>query len=481
MMSSVPQTAVKQNYTITSPTQQAMETKNPYRTLAPQMTPKPAVSKTPTYSEYIANKAKQVVNSPITQSFVRSLPGVGVGVTLASRYSQPRASTPTPTISTVATTPQVQQPPVAQSPKPDPLLSYYDSAPTGQSKIIDTQSKLDQDFLTKQYETKKALLEGQLPQAQQNFDRFSANVNAGIADQVANTAAEKAAIEKRSGETQKQIADARRAVKADREAQFAGLNTIDSAGAGSFTSANTNDDAAFNRDTTNNLETRDANLNAADRELNQYKREAQGLIDTENAKLQDTIRQIQSDISMTDEEKSYKIQSIYNEAQSKKQGIIDQYNQLKLERLSTVHKPLSPEQQSQISDFDNSINQVNGLTSLIQQYKDKFGPVAGRFNASNVYDTDSQVINSQIKAVAQMVGRALEGGVLRKEDVPKYEAILPNLTDTPEVAIGKINNVIQLLQGQRNTRAQGFGQIGYNTSQPQQQPVNNNDPLGLGF
>ena len=47
-----------------------------------------------------------------------------------------------------------------------------------------------------------------------------------------------------------------------------------------------------------------------------------------------------------------------------------------------------------------------------------------------------------MKAVAQQVGRAMEGGVLRAEDVPKYEAILPKITDTREVALEKIKMLV---------------------------------------
>ena len=45
----------------------------------------------------------------------------------------------------------------------------------------------------------------------------------------------------------------------------------------------------------------------------------------------------------------------------------------------------------------------------------------------------------------QTVGKALEGGVLRKEDEEKYKKILATLADTPETAIYKIESLISAL------------------------------------
>jgi len=46
----------------------------------------------------------------------------------------------------------------------------------------------------------------------------------------------------------------------------------------------------------------------------------------------------------------------------------------------------------------------------------------------------------------------MEGGVLRKEDEIKYRKMLPQITDTPQVARNKIKNVTEMLKLQRQTK-----------------------------
>jgi len=51
-------------------------------------------------------------------------------------------------------------------------------------------------------------------------------------------------------------------------------------------------------------------------------------------------------------------------------------------------------------------------------------------------------VQADIDRVKQTVGKALEGGVLRKEDEDKYKKILATITDTPETALYKIDAII---------------------------------------
>lgn len=126
---------------------------------------------------------------------------------------------------------------------------------------------------------------------------------------------------------------------------------------------------------------------------------------------------------------------------------------------------LSAPQLAQIADFDTSVQLVGNLTTVIDQYKDKFGVFKGRASQLNKYDTDAQLVEAQMRTVSQIVGRAMEGGVLRKEDEEKYRRMLPQLTDTPSVAKGKITQVQKMLQDQRNIRAKAFESAGYTTGE----------------
>lgn len=107
---------------------------------------------------------------------------------------------------------------------------------------------------------------------------------------------------------------------------------------------------------------------------------------------------------------------------------------------------------SQVSDLKASADMMETLDSVIDDYSDVIGPITGRARKLNPYDTKAQDFQSQMMAVAQVVGRAMEGGVLRAEDMPKYRAILPQITDTPEVAKAKIANVKKLLRQQIESR-----------------------------
>jgi len=113
---------------------------------------------------------------------------------------------------------------------------------------------------------------------------------------------------------------------------------------------------------------------------------------------------------------------------------------------------LTAGQKKELSDFEVSIKQMNSLNTSIDQFKDVMGPVKGRIRAMIPYDVEAQAFNSNMKAIAQVVGKAMEGGVLRKEDEIKYQKMLPQITDKPEVAKRKIQNVIEMLRLQKQTK-----------------------------
>lgn len=108
--------------------------------------------------------------------------------------------------------------------------------------------------------------------------------------------------------------------------------------------------------------------------------------------------------------------------------------------------------------------ELSNVEKALKENADLFGPVGGRIGANNPYDLRSQNINSQVKATAQMIGKYMEGGVLRAEDIPKYAAMLPGLSDTPETAQNKINNVRALLTRKYNTDLESLQQGGYDVS-----------------
>jgi len=114
-------------------------------------------------------------------------------------------------------------------------------------------------------------------------------------------------------------------------------------------------------------------------------------------------------------------------------------------------------QLKELSDIQNSISQMQTATDLVGSYTEKMGPFQGQIGSANKYDTDSQTFQSGMEAIAQQVGKAMEGGVLRAEDVPKYKKMLPQITDTPQVAKNKILQVQKLLNSQLSIKQQIYG------------------------
>jgi len=112
--------------------------------------------------------------------------------------------------------------------------------------------------------------------------------------------------------------------------------------------------------------------------------------------------------------------------------------------------------QEMISSLESSIGSVSG--------KKAFSPIVGNLRSYNPWDTDVQSIQSQINATKQIVGKYLEGGVLRLEDEKKYEKILPKIGDTPEVAKAKVDQVKKLIQEKYASQTETLGQAGYDIS-----------------
>lgn len=103
-------------------------------------------------------------------------------------------------------------------------------------------------------------------------------------------------------------------------------------------------------------------------------------------------------------------------------------------------KPLSDTAIKEINQTDFALTSLNDLKDIINNNLDYIGPVKG-LSALNPWSKARQA-QADIDRVRQTVGKALEGGVLRKEDEEKYKKILATLTDTPTTALYKINQLI---------------------------------------
>lgn len=103
-------------------------------------------------------------------------------------------------------------------------------------------------------------------------------------------------------------------------------------------------------------------------------------------------------------------------------------------------KGLSDTAIQSVAQTQKALDDLAILKTKIQGNTEKLGPITG-LAAINPW-SESRKLQADVDRVRQTVGKALEGGVLRKEDEEKYKKILATLTDTPSTAIYKIDALI---------------------------------------
>lgn len=98
-----------------------------------------------------------------------------------------------------------------------------------------------------------------------------------------------------------------------------------------------------------------------------------------------------------------------------------------------------------VSDLKSGIESIKQLGTDISE-SGVNNPVVGFLRSKNPLDTGAQSLQGRIALTKQLIGKALEGGVLRKEDEAKYAKILPTINDTDATAADKIANITRKLQ-----------------------------------
>lgn len=114
-----------------------------------------------------------------------------------------------------------------------------------------------------------------------------------------------------------------------------------------------------------------------------------------------------------------------------------------------------------------ALDDVNGLVSANEK---DFGPGAGLLSGlqakAGIGDSGkrTRLIDAELKTRAQIIGKYLEGGKLTDSDIERYKAQLPQFTDAPDVARGKVQNLQRLIAQKQSAEANAIGQAGYDTS-----------------
>lgn len=80
------------------------------------------------------------------------------------------------------------------------------------------------------------------------------------------------------------------------------------------------------------------------------------------------------------------------------------------------------------------------------------------------WGTEAKQKQAQIDRVKQVIGKALEGGVLRKEDEIKYEKILPTIKDSPAIVASKLNGLVAAIEKRHGRKLEALDAAGYDVS-----------------
>ncbi len=140
-----------------------------------------------------------------------------------------------------------------------------------------------------------------------------------------------------------------------------------------------------------------------------------------------------------------------------------------------------------ISEITNSLNDLKTLRSTLEG-NESTGTSAAVGAALPKFVTDLTGVGTSAKQkqavidrVKQVIGKALEGGVLRKEDEYKYTKILPTIGDSPAVVKSKLDGLEQALEDKRETFLSSLEDAGYNTTRfrARQETGKKKDSLGI--
>lgn len=109
---------------------------------------------------------------------------------------------------------------------------------------------------------------------------------------------------------------------------------------------------------------------------------------------------------------------------------------------------------SKVAEIQDGLAQIGNLRDTISAGKKHMGPIIGGLATAPILGeiikmsghTEPAKMQAKIDLIRQTIGKALEGGVLRKEDEEKYRKILPNLADPYDVAVSKIDMLEQKLK-----------------------------------
>ena len=134
-------------------------------------------------------------------------------------------------------------------------------------------------------------------------------------------------------------------------------------------------------------------------------------------------------------------------------------------------RPVTSGDAGRLSELDSSLDDLSTLRQTIEGVQGATGPSAAIGAAlPNVvtnltgWGTEAKQKQAVIDRVKQVIGKALEEGVLRKEDEAKYAKILPTIGDPPEVVTTKLNGLQRAIEQKRQRDIDALEDANYDVS-----------------
>lgn len=127
-------------------------------------------------------------------------------------------------------------------------------------------------------------------------------------------------------------------------------------------------------------------------------------------------------------------------------------------------------QAESIAQAKSAMKALEQAEQIVKSTEEISGPVAGRVSgllgAVGIGETGKRAAETeaQLKSRAQIIGKYLEGGKLTDEDIKRYMEIIPKMTDKPEVARAKIENLKTLLSNKYAADIESFQGSGFDVA-----------------
>lgn len=151
-------------------------------------------------------------------------------------------------------------------------------------------------------------------------------------------------------------------------------------------------------------------------------------------------------------------------AGNKRDPIQDYMSKLAIKQSMELDKgaKISSGDVGRITDQDEALDLLSRVKDSTIQNKAQIGPVTGlaRLNPWS----DSRNMQAIIDQAKQIIGKGLEGGVLKIEDEKKYAKILPTMNDTFEQVQFKLAEIEKTIRAKKGSLLNNLGKSGYNVS-----------------